>query len=112
MQQEPIITRSYELLKQLIGILKNFPKDQRFLLGDRIQSLMADILELLIEAYYSPKQYKKNKLHKVNILIEKQRHYLRLCYELGYYNSKKYHTLAKALDEIGRMVGGWIKTLP
>jgi hypothetical protein len=47
----------------------------------------------------------------VNIRLEILRHYFRLCYDLGLYNSLKYKDFAERLDEIGRMTGGWLKSL-
>lgn len=74
----------------MIGLLKNFPRDQKFLLADRIQALTSEVLEIFIEAYYSRGFEKKNRLQQANIKLEKLRYYIRLCYELGFYSSIKY----------------------
>ncbi|MDW8205373.1 MAG: four helix bundle protein [Cytophagales bacterium] len=58
-------------------VLRRIPRDQRFALGARMQSLITEVMEMLTEAYYSPP------LAKVNIRLEILRHYLRLCYEIG-----------------------------
>jgi hypothetical protein len=68
-------------------------------------------LEVLIEAYYAPAAKKRPLLERVNILLETNRHYSRLCYDLGLYNSLKYEDMARRLNEVGRMNGGWLKTL-
>lgn len=109
--QNTILVQTYELLKFLIGVLKHFPREQKFLIGDRIQSLISDILEAFIEAYYSPGKEKKPRLIQANIKLEKLRYYIRLCYELGYYPSTKYGLIMEKIQEIGRMNGGWIKSL-
>ena len=108
---EPIVNDAYELLKYLIIVLKKMPRDQKFLLGDRIQQQASDVLELLIEAIYTQKQLKKPLLLKVNITLEKLRHFVRLGYELGYYPSTRYQHIAKQIDKIGKQVGGWLKAL-
>ena len=110
-QQNTILVQTYELLKYLIGVLKHFPREQKFLIGDRVQGLVSDILELFIEAFYSPGKAKKAKLVQANILLEKLRYYIRLAYELGYYNSKRYGQIMEKIQHIGRMNGGWIKSL-
>ncbi|MEA3427925.1 MAG: hypothetical protein U9Q84_01625 [Thermodesulfobacteriota bacterium] len=46
------ITLTYDLLKWSIPTLEKFPKSQRFLLGDRIENHILDVLELLICANY------------------------------------------------------------
>ncbi len=111
MQQETIIEKCYDYFKTTIQMVNSFPRSQRFLIGDRMQSLNAELLEMLIEAYYLPKSQKKAILRKVNIKIEKMRYYLRLCYDLGYYSSRKYHAMLEQLNEIGRMTGGWLKSI-
>ena len=110
-QQNTILVQTYELLKYLIGVLKHFPREQKFLIGDRVQGLVSDILELFIEAFYSSGKAKKEKLVQANILLEKLRYYIRLAYELGYYNSKRYGQIMDKIQHIGRMNGGWIKSL-
>jgi hypothetical protein len=47
------ITKLYDLLLWMIPKLEKFPKSQKFLLAGRIENLMLDILDLLIEAAYS-----------------------------------------------------------
>lgn len=106
-----VVMRMYELLKVLIPLVNNFPRDQRFILGTRIEQLALETLEKLIEAYYLSGEEKKARLKTVNLSLEKLRYLLRMGYELGYYNSRRYGEFAERLLEIGRMVGGWIKSM-
>jgi hypothetical protein len=111
MQTESILEKGYDLLKYYLPLIERFPKQQRFLLGDRIQILAMTILELLSEAYYLPSSNKKERLNEVNIKLEMLRYFNRLCYENGYYSSLKFKEVAERLLELGRMNGGWIKSL-
>lgn len=108
---ESIITKTYDLLRHSIPLLNRFPRDFKFTLGERIQRMLADLLELLIEAYYQPPNQKRQTLQRVNILLEKLRHFFRLGYDLGLYTSLHYQDYAERLNEIGRMVGGWLKSI-
>lgn len=110
-KKETIITQTYDLLKYTIPVLNKFPKSQKFVLGDTIQTKISNLLELYIKAYYTPNSQKKPLLEDANITLEILRHYFRLAFDLGLYNSKRYHDFAKKLNEIGKMTGGWIKTL-
>ena len=47
------ITLRYDLSKWTIPARQKFPRDQRFLLGDRMEKQRRDILELLISANLS-----------------------------------------------------------
>lgn len=93
-------------------MLEGLPRSQKFTLGDRIQNHLSDLLEMLIEAYFLPASEKRPILLRVNIRLEMLRHYYRLAYERGHYNSLRFKDFAERLDEIGRMVGGWVKSLP
>lgn len=111
MSKESIISKAYDLLKYSIPMLNKFPRDFKYTLGDRIQNMQAELLELLIEAYYQPPALKRDTLARVNILLEKLRHFYRLGYDLGLYTSLRYQDFAERLNEIGRMTGGWLKSL-
>lgn len=106
-----IAQKVYELLKSTIPMLNKFPRNQRFTLADRIQNQLSDLLEVYIQAYYVPTAQKKPLLHQANIQLEILRHYFRLGYDLGLYPSTRYQELAEHLHEIGRMTGGWLKSI-
>ena len=110
-QKETIVAKAYDFIKYALPILNKMPKDQRYLLGDRIQTMLSDLLERLLEAYYAPTHQKKAILTQVNLLLEKLRYFCRLGYDLGYYNSVRYHDFAAKINEIGKMTGGWLKSL-
>ncbi|HAD13053.1 MAG TPA: diversity-generating retroelement protein Avd [Saprospirales bacterium] len=109
--KETIVAKAYDLLKHTLPIIEGFPRSQKFTLGDRIQNHLSDLLEMLIEAYYLPAAEKRPALQKVNIKLEQLRYFFRLGFDRGHYNSIRYNEFAQRLDEIGRMVGGWIKSL-
>lgn len=96
-----------QCIQWLIPTLDKLPRSQKFLLGDRMQGTALDVLERLIEATYS--KSRERQLGQANLGIEKLRFLFRICVELHYLDLRRYEHAARALDEIGRMVGGWIK---
>ncbi len=110
--KDTIAAKAYDLLKYALPILEGLPRSQKFTLGDRIQNHLSDLLEAIISAYYLPAQEKRPLLLQANLRLEILRYYFRLGYERGYYNSLRYKDFAERIDEIGRMIGGWIKSLP
>jgi len=106
-----ILTRCYDLLKHTGDLVKHFPRDQKYILGDRIYTLCADLLEIYIEAFYtSNKALKKETLQRANIQLEKMRFFIRIASESGLFSSGKYRQTSELIDETGRMTGAWIKT--
>ena len=111
-EKENVITHTYDLLKYLVPQLAKYPRNQKFLLADRIQTNVMDTLDLFIEAYYTGQREKKrNSLLQVNLNLEKLRYLLRLSYDLRCINEDRYAYLCRQVNEIGKQAGGWIKSL-
>ena len=70
-----ILEKHRQLHLWLIARLAEFPKDQRFLLADRIQRGMLDIQELLIRAVYAKE--KVAFLEEINIQLDVVRLFMR-----------------------------------
>ncbi len=103
------LTKIYSLLLWIIPILEKYPRTQKFLLADRIENLLLDIMELVINAVYSKE--KKEHLKTANLKMEKLRYLIRLCKDLKYLNIKKYEYISNAVNEIGIEIGAWIKSV-
>ncbi len=103
------ITKLYDYLLWLVPKLEKFPRSQKFLLADRVQNLLLDLLELLIEASYSKKKYQL--LSAANLKLEKVRYLMRLAKDLKLINLKSYEVSARMINDIGISVGGWLKYL-
>ena len=104
---ENVVTKTHDFLRYLIPELAKFPRDQKFLLADRIETKVLDVQERCLRAYYSKEKHAH--LVEANLTLEIVRHLVRLSYDLRHINAQKYGVISERLDEIGRMVGGWIK---
>lgn len=80
------------------------------IIQDRLDVCRMDVmLERIIEA--NKKYYKKTTLQELDVEVEKLKAYVRLSYNLGFLPPKKYEQWSGLVVEIGRMVGGWIKSV-
>jgi len=104
----PVVEKHYKLILWMLPKIANFPKDQRFLLADRIERILLDILEMLIEAVYSKR--KREILIRVNLKLDVLRFMMRIAKDMKYVSVKGYDFFCQSVLEIGKMVGGWIKT--
>jgi len=102
-----IVTKMYDYLLYLIPQVSKFPRAQRFQIGERLENLSYDVLELLLDATYS--RNKAPILYQANVKLAKARYFVRLCKDLKLINLKKYEILTKQINEIGIQLGGWIK---
>jgi hypothetical protein len=104
----PALEAMYRFILWLVPTVEKFPRSQKFLLGDRIQSTALDVLERLIEATYT--RGRQPMLAAANLGIEKLRLLFRLSFDLKFLDMRRYEHAARSLDEIGRLIGGWRKT--
>jgi hypothetical protein len=103
----PAVQKAYDLCKELLPRVSNFPRDYKFSLGNRIVENSLTILELLIHASYS--RHKVQQLDEANMRLERLRFLLRLCRDLGPLSNKGYEHVMKMMTELGNQVGGWRK---
>ena len=103
----PALEAHQQFVLWLVPTVERFPRAQKFLLGDRIQATALDVLEALIEATYT--RERRGHLARANLGLEKLRVLLRLAAELRCLDLRRYEYAARAIDAIGRLVGGWQK---
>jgi len=106
----PIIHRTYELYRELHDLQKTIPKVERFTLWVRCEDTTLKILEGLIRVGYMHQEARPSQLVGVSAEIDMLRVFLRLSVDIKALTQKKALPLQERLDEIGRMLGGWIKS--
>ena len=99
----------HNLLIWLIPLLDNFPRNRRFTLGERLESGLIEILELLVEAAYT--RNKREVLKRANLRLAVVRHLWRMTHELKIIPTKRYGYGAKLLEDLGKQIGGWLKSV-
>lgn len=107
----PIFAKLYEFYKILSQYLITFPKTKRYTLGQKIDQISLDIIEFITTAGYLSKEQKLPVLNKVSIKLDLLKMLLRLSWETKCLDNNKYQQLTSPLMEIGKMLGGWIKTV-
>ena len=100
----------HELLLWLIPQLDKSPRVRRFTLGERLESRMLEVLQLLVEAAYT--RNKDAPLQRANLQLEVVRHLWRLAHELKVMATRQYEHGARLIDDLGRQIGGWLRSQP
>lgn len=83
----------------------------RYSLGISLEQTVLDLIEQLVMAKNAPKPLKASYLIKASSKLEVTRLKHRLMLELGLTNETRIFQMQAKLDEIGRMLGGWMKSL-
>ena len=91
--------------------LLGFPRAERYALAADIKRSMYTLYRLIITA--NKKYFKKTTLQDADVELAVLRGFIRLAAnrDLRYLPMQKYELWAKMLDEIGRMLGGWIRAM-
>jgi len=103
----PALEAMYQFILWLVPTIEKFPRSQKFLLGDRMQTVAVDCLELLVSATYTRERH--NLLRQANLRLEHLRYFIRLCHDLKHMDHRRYEHAARQIDTVGRLVGGWAK---
>jgi hypothetical protein len=104
----PVIRAHYEFMLLMQPQVSKFPRDHRHSLGRQIEDLLHAVLRNLIRAKFS--RERRAILEQVNIDLELLRFELRFAKDQRCLAIRNYGILTERLIEIGRQVGGWLKS--
>ncbi len=107
----PILKKIYELYKTFHQYRKLVSKLDRFTIFERSENLIMDVVELCTEAGYGKGNSKVIVLDQASIKLNTLRLTIRLMKDTNSLDLKKYTALQLLIDEIGRMLGGWIRSM-
>jgi hypothetical protein len=106
----PIFKKTYELYKKFYGFRNTVSRQDRFTIWQRCENMMLDILEGILSASQLSKCEKLPILEGVSLKLNFLRVFIRLMKEVKTLDNKKYVLLQEDVDEVGKMLGGWIKS--
>lgn len=107
----PVFSKLYEFYKNISNYLSLFPKGKRYTLGQKIDQTTLDLIELVLTAGYSTHEQKLAILQKASIKLDLLKMLIRLSLDTKCLDNKKYQLTSAQLVEIGKMLGGWIKSV-
>jgi four helix bundle protein len=107
----PIFKKTYDLYKTFYGYRNLIPKQDRYTICERCDTLILDVLQNILVASKLQKGEKLSALEAASAKLNFLRVFIRLMKETKAIDNKKYLALQSAIDEIGRMLGGWIRSV-
>jgi len=108
--QSPIFSKSYDFLLWLLNHTEKFPKSERFRLARRLEDTAFKFYDLLLESTRPGREAQK--LQDADLELDKLRLCVRLSRGRNLLDGKQYEFAVNAMMEIGKLLGGWIKSLP
>jgi len=104
-----VLVRLYVLVNWYMQRTERFPKPLRISLGDKIDCHLLTMLERAVRARFAKDPRKQ--LYLLSSDVEVLRYLTRLAKDRGALQIKQYEYVARAIDEIGLQIGGWLKHL-
>ena len=105
-----IFHKTYSFIIIFSNHLDKFPKKDRFVLGARIENTAIELLTLIMRANYGQAGVRAHFLDESSITLDMLKIFVRLAKDKKALHPNQYLLLEERLQEIGRMLGGWIKS--
>lgn len=106
-----IIVKIEKYIEYMLNILLKLPRTEKFNIGNEIKNSMYDMLKNTLFAL----KIEKNKRLEYYNIVDSHIYYQRICIRIMYNNKwiddKKYKYSNELLNEIGKILGGLIKSL-
>lgn len=106
----PIFKKAYSLYKDFYTIRSSISKQDRYTIYLRVENTILEVIEKILLASQQNKLQKLPTLEQTSLKLNLLRVLIRIMKDVKAINIKKYATLEENIDEIGRMIGGWIKS--
>lgn len=109
--QSPIFIKTEVFMKWLFEHTRKFPKSERFRLAKQIDDAMFAFHAAILAAANRPEQAREHLL-QADLELSRLRAYLRLAMEMRYTAQGQFGFASQQTAELGKLLGGWLKTLP
>lgn len=106
-----MLLKEKETYRLWLSIHRDFPKVERFGVGQKIEQSFLDVLEFTFASVYLVAENKILMLSKTIAKLDNLKFFMQLAWESKLIPTEKYVKISENLEEIGRMLGGWRKGL-
>jgi len=112
MTESPVFIKAYEMMVWLMQHTAKFPKNQRFLLARRMEDAALDLHRALHRAARArDSERARRELYEADANVADLKTYDRLSMDLKLLSFPQYEYLGGMLEEIGKLIGGWLKSV-
>ena len=102
-----VLLKEKEVYQLWLSILRDFPKVERFGIGQKIDVTFLHLLEKTYKASYLPLRPKIIALAETIAILDILKFLMQSAWELKLISLKQYADIAPRLEVVGQMLGGW-----
>ncbi len=106
-----VFQKSYDFLLWLYPLINRIPKHHRTVLGRQIEELGISILLHVLSSNIAQGAKRKALQLLISEELDKMRILLRLCKDLRFISIKQYMYAAERVNEIGKILSGWMRVI-
>jgi len=105
----PVVVKLFIIYEITHKLIFKFPKHERYTLGEKIENSILESIEILTIASQASKYDKEKLLIRANSKAELLKILFRIGLNCQIIETKQYLEMEQKLQEIGKMIQGWIK---
>lgn len=105
-----LIPKAENYIKYMLNVIVKLPRTEKFSIGNEYKNMMYKMLEEVMMLGKVVIEEKMNYINKIDARINVQRVFLRIMQDNKWIDEKKFLYSMSLLDELGRIVGGLLKT--
>ncbi len=106
-----IYQKLYDFVLWMYPLINRIPKSHRLVLGRHIEELCISLLVLVISANKVRGQERSALQIEISNKLDKLRILIRLSKDLRFISIRQYTYAAEKMNEIGKMLYGWMKSV-
>jgi hypothetical protein len=107
-QHLPIYKQTYDILIRTMTATKDFPREHKFTLGQKIKEELIELVVTIYRANSAPN--KKQHIEQILERVQAIQLLLRLSHDMKILSRRNYAALAQMTDSLGRQAQGWLKS--
>lgn len=107
----PIFHKFYDLYKLLHSYHSTIPKLARYTIWQECEGIALTLLKTVIKTGYLRDEDRTAALYTVSQDLDLLKVFVRLAKETVSINNQQYITIQTLLQDAGKMIGGWIKSV-
>ncbi|MBF8262705.1 MAG: hypothetical protein HW387_370 [Parachlamydiales bacterium] len=108
----PIFHKIYDLYKLLHSYQAKISKSGRYTIWQKCENTTLALLEALIETSHRKGEDRVQSLFIISNKLDLLKVLVRLAKDTRIIGDPQYIEIQKNIQEIGKMIGGWIKSVP
>lgn len=105
--EAPVFQKTFDLLCTFHKMRRAFPKQEKYTLGETIETTLLELLAAIVEAGYAKKPMKLAPIQTAMAKANFGKILYRLAHAMDILPEKQYLAAEEQLQSIGEMLGGW-----